>query len=262
MQVRVFAAVVTLAVAVAVVPLWWPSPASAHSYVVQPGDALGVIASRVGMSPSRLAALNGIPDPDTIYAGQVLTTSEPAKYIVRSGDALGSIAAREGLSATYLAALNGITDPNEIYEGQSLVTSGALPVAKSVTVDIECPVDGYVTFVNDYGYVRPDGGGRHDGVDLFADTGTPVVAPVSGLLSRYPNPSGGKAFQFYGDDGIRYYGAHLDRYGDDGYVEAGTVIGYVGNTGDAVTTSPHLHFEMHPGSGLSMSPYPSLYAAC
>ena len=261
MHVRAFAAAVILAVAAAAAPLWWSSPVAADSYVVQPGDALGVIASRAGMSPSRLAALNGIADQNSVYPGQVLTTSEPAKYTVRSGDVLGSIAARNGLSTTYLAALNGISDPNTIYEGQSLVMSGALPVAKTVTVDIECPVDGYLTFVNDFGYVRPDGG-RHNGVDLFAARGTPVVAPVAGQMSPYPNPSGGKAFQFYGDDGIRFYGAHLDRYGGDGYVEAGTVIGYVGNTGDAVNTSPHLHFEMHPGSGLSMNPYPSLYRAC
>jgi LysM repeat protein len=261
MQVRALAAVAGLAVATAVLPLWWPSVVSADTYVVQPGDALGVIASRAGMTASRLAALNGIADPDTIYAGQVLTTSEPDTYVVRSGDVLSGIAARNGLSTTYLAALNGISDPNTIYEGQTLVTSGALPVAKAVTMDILCPVDGWVRFVNDFGYVKSDGS-RHDGVDLFADRGTPVVAPVSGLMSPYPNPSGGKAFELYGDDGVRYYGAHLDRYAEDGYVEAGTVIGYVGNTGDAVATSPHLHFEMHPGNGFSMSPYPSLYAAC
>ena len=261
MQVRALAAAAGIAVAAAVVPLWWPSVVAADTYVVQPGDALGVIASRAGMTASRLAALNGIADPNTIHPGQILTTTEPTKYVVRRGDVLSGIAARHGVSTAYLAALNGIGDPNTIYEGQSLVTSGPLPVAKAVTMDIECPVDGWVRFVNDFGYVRPDGS-RHDGVDLFADRGTPVVAPVSGLMSPYPNPSGGKAFELYGDDGVRYYGAHLDRYGETGYVEAGTVIGYVGNTGDAAATSPHLHFEMHPGNGLSMSPYPSLYAAC
>ena len=261
MQLRALAAVASLAVAAVVVPLWWPVVAAADSYVVQPGESLGVIASRAGMSTSKLAALNGIADPNLIYPGQVITTSEPTKYVVRSGDVLSGIAARHGVSTSYLAALNGISNPNAIYEGQSLVTSGPLPVAKAGVMDIECPVDGGVRFVNDFGYIKPDGS-RHDGVDLFADRGTPVVAPVSGLMSRYPNPSGGKAFEFYGDDGVRYYGAHLDRYGEDGYVEAGTVIGYVGNTGDAVGTSPHLHFEMHPGNGLSMSPYPSLSSAC
>ncbi len=259
MRVRTLAVVASL-VAGAALAIWWPVVAAADTYVVKPGDALGVIASRAGLSTSRLAAINGIADPNHIYPGQILTTSEPVKYTVRSGDTLSSIAARHSVSTTYLAALNGLTNPNTIYEGQTLATTGPLPVAKTVTVDITCPVPG-ATFVNDFGYVRPDST-AHAGVDLFAPRGTPIVAPVSGLVSWDPNPSGGKAFQLYGDDGFRYYGAHLDRYGASGYVEAGTVIGYVGNTGDAVMTSPHLHFEMHPGSGLTMSPYPSLYRAC
>ena len=259
MQVRALAAAVGLA-AGAALAIWWPVVANADTYVVEPGDSLGVIAARAGISTSRLAAINGIADPNHIYPGQILSTNEPARYGVRHGDTLSSIAAANGLSTTYLAALNGISNPNAIYAGQVLVLTGPLPVAKTVTMDIECPVPS-ASFVNDFGYVRPDST-AHAGVDLFADRGTPVLAPVSGLVAWDPNPSGGKAFQLYGDDGVRYYGAHLDRYGDNGYVNAGEVIGYVGNTGDAVNTSPHLHFEMHPGSGLTMSPYPSLYQAC
>lgn len=262
MQVRALAATVTVAAAIALAPLWWPSAATADSYTVQPGETLGGIAVRTGLSPGKLASLNGISDPNLIYPGQILTTSEPTKYIVRRGDTLSGVADKHGTSVSYLAALNGLSNPNAIYEGQGLLTSGPLPLAKTVTMDIECPVDGWVSFVNDFGYVRPDAGEAHNGVDLFADRGTPVVAPVSGLMERDPNPSGGNAFQFYGDDGVRYYGAHLDRYGRTGYVAAGSVIGYVGNTGDAVVTSPHLHFEMHPGTGLTMNPYPSLSRAC
>ncbi|MGI8983320.1 MAG: LysM peptidoglycan-binding domain-containing protein [Acidimicrobiales bacterium] len=259
MQVRALAVAASIA-ALAAVAIWWPAAVAAETYVVEEGDSLGVIAARAGVSTSRLAALNGIADPDRIYPGQILSTNEPAKHTVRSGETLSGIAARNGLSTAYLAGLNGIGDPNAIYEGQTLATSGPLPVAKAVAMGIRCPVPG-ASFVNDFGYVRPDST-AHAGVDLFAARGTPVVAPVAGLVAWAPNPSGGNAFQFYGDDGIRYYGAHLDRYGRNGYVGAGAVIGYVGNTGDAVTTSPHLHFEMHPGSGLTMSPYPSLYAAC
>lgn len=259
MQVRALATAAGLA-AVAAFAIWWPSAVAADTYVVEPGDSLGAIAARAGVSTSRLAALNGISDPNRIFPGQILSTDEPAKYTVRSGDTLSGIAARNGLSTSYLAGLNGISNPNTIYEGQTLVTSGPLPVAKAVTMDIECPVPG-ADFVNDFGYVRPDST-PHAGIDLFAPRGTPVLAPVSGLVVWDPNPSGGKAFQLYGDDGIRYYGAHLDRYGENGYVDAGDVIGYVGNTGDAATTSTHLHFEMHPGAALTMSPYPSLYQAC
>lgn len=259
MQVRALATAASLT-ALAALAILWPAVVAADTYVVSEGDSLGVIAARAGVSTSRLAALNGIADPDRIYPGQILTTSEPAKHTVRSGETLSGIAARNGLSTAYLAGLNGIGNPDSIYVGQTLAMSGPSPVARAVTMDIRCPVPG-ASFVNDFGYVRPDST-AHAGVDLFADRGTPVLAPVAGLVAWNPNPAGGNAFQLYGDDGIRYYGAHLDRYGRNGYVGAGAVIGYVGNTGDAVATSPHLHFEMHPGSGLTMSPYPSLATAC
>ena len=65
-----------------------------------------------------------------------------------------------------------------------------------------------------------------------------------------------------GDDGNRYYGAHLDSYGADGYVSAGTVVGTVGNTGNARYTSPHLHFEVMLGGSSSVNPTPYVRAAC
>src|SRR5215210_3438850 len=110
MQARALAAVATLTAAIAVAPLWWPAVATADSYTVREGETLGGIASRAGMSPSRLAALNGISNPDVIQPGQILTTSEPTKYIVRSGDTLSGIADKQGTSVSYLAALNGIAN--------------------------------------------------------------------------------------------------------------------------------------------------------
>src|SRR5690349_12699219 len=136
MQARAIAVAAAVVAAGAVVSLWWPTVATADSYTVQPGDSLGGIAARAGMSTSKLAALNAIRDPDTIYPGQILTTSEPTKYVVRSGDTLSGIAARQGLSVSYLAAVNALGNPDAIYEGQTLLTSGPVPVAKTVTMDI------------------------------------------------------------------------------------------------------------------------------
>jgi murein DD-endopeptidase MepM/ murein hydrolase activator NlpD len=176
--------------------------------------------------------------------------SAAGHYTVKKGDALSDIALTLGVPVGQLAAANGISNPD-------LIRVGDVIAAPNVW---ECPVPA-ATFVNDYGYVRPDGF-VHAGVDLFAPRGTPIYAPVGGTAERYPNPSGGNAVELYGNDGNRYYLAHLDQYGEMGSVTAGSVIGYVGNTGDAATTSSHLHFEIHPGGGGTVNPFPTLVAAC
>ncbi len=124
-----------------------------------------------------------------------------------------------------------------------------------------CPIGGPTTFYDTFGAAR-SGGRRHKGVDMFATRGTPVVASVSGTVRHRDNSLGGKSFYLDGDDGNRYYGAHLDSYGASGYVAAGTVVGTVGNTGNARYTSPHLHFEVMPGGSGSINPTPIVRAAC
>ena len=96
---------------------------------------------------------------------------------------------------------------------------------------------------------------------MMASSGTPIVAPVSGMVTHRGNPVGGLAFHIEGSDGRYYYGAHLSAYGQSGNVAAGTVIGYVGNTGDAAATAPHLHLEIHIG-GVAVNPYPYVAAVC
>lgn len=121
-----------------------------------------------------------------------------------------------------------------------------------------CPVPGSA-FVDSWGAPR-SGGRRHKGVDMMAPTGTPVYAPVSGVVSHRWNSLGGMSFYLQGSDGRFYYGAHLSRYGASGAVSQGEVIGYVGDTGNARGT-PHLHFEIHIG-GQPVNPYPYVAAVC
>jgi LysM repeat protein len=130
---------VLMAVSVAIVPHAEAAPAAVTSngtYVVRAGDTLNSIAARYGVSPSTLARVNGISNPNRIYIGQRLvisgsaapapqpkpstTASSGGVYIVQRGDTLAKIAARYRTTIAALMSLNGIRNPNVIWVGQRL----------------------------------------------------------------------------------------------------------------------------------------------
>lgn len=105
-----------------------PSPSPQYiTYVIQPGDTLSGIAGRYGTTVSALAQLNGISDPNKIYAGNTIRvpenggTGENAQYYtIQPGDTLSGIALKFGTTVSALAQLNGITDPDKIYAGNRI----------------------------------------------------------------------------------------------------------------------------------------------
>jgi murein DD-endopeptidase MepM/ murein hydrolase activator NlpD len=131
------------------------------------------------------------------------------------------------------------------------------------------PVAGPTNFIDSFGFPRMTGTEYehwHEGTDVFADAGTPLVACERGVVTRMgSNVLGGITLWLRGESGVSYYYAHLSAFAagvaPGQVVEAGTVLGYVGNTGNAATTPSHLHFEVHPNGAEAINPYPLLAVA-
>jgi murein DD-endopeptidase MepM/ murein hydrolase activator NlpD len=120
---------------------------------------------------------------------------------------------------------------------------------------------GPVSFGDTWGAPR-SGGRTHQGVDMIGSRGLPLIAVVDGFVSQKVNELGGNTVTLAGADGNKYYYAHLDSWAAQGVVTAGTIVGYLGQTGNAQFSVPHLHFEIHPGGGAAVNPYPTTRAHC
>jgi peptidoglycan LD-endopeptidase LytH len=110
----------------------------------------------------------------------------------------------------------------------------------------------------------PRSGGRtHEGIDIFARRGTPVISATHGVVTTvHEQGLGGKSVTVRGPGRQSHYYAHLDDYGPHevgDWVEAGDTLGYVGTTGNAQGGSPHLHYGIFTGGG-AINPYPLLTA--
>jgi peptidoglycan LD-endopeptidase LytH len=143
------------------------------------------------------------------------------------------------------------------------------PTAPAITgaagsISILCPVDGPTSFTDTFG--APRSGGRvHEGIDLFAASGTPLVAVADGTLKKASSALGGISLYLKDVKGNEFYYAHMSGYAEvetGQSVKAGGKVGYVGNTGDALGGPSHLHFEVHPSTGGIIDPYPILVKAC
>ncbi len=129
-----------------------------------------------------------------------------------------------------------------------------------VTFPIAWPYS--VPLINSWGFPR-SGGRRHEGIDIFAAAGTPLVATERGVVTRIGNGTlGGLRLWLRGESGTDWYYAHLSAFApglrENQVVEVGELIGFVGNTGNAVGTPPHLHMQIHPNGGDPVNPYPLL----
>lgn len=172
-------------------------------------------------------------------------------------------------STTTTTVPGDTTEDTEATEGEGETTTTTAPPPPPpapVTAGLACPVNGAVSFTDTWG--APRGGGRaHKGVDMMAARGTPVAAVETGTIQRLTNSSrGGISIYLRGNSGDVYFYTHLDGWVDGlaagQAVSAGQTIGYVGSTGNASYSAPHLHFEYHPGGGGAVNPTPLARSAC
>jgi hypothetical protein len=159
------------------------------------------------------------------------------------------------------------------------VGSAVAFAANTVPEHIVFPLVGKVQYIDDFG--APRGGGVHQGNDLMAAKKSPAVAAEAGKVKYWTTSSAaGCMLYLYGASGTTYLYIHLNNdltmrndnrgkcvkgtaytVANGAKVSAGQQIAYVGDSGDANGGNSHLHFEVHPGGGKAVSPYPYLQKA-
>jgi murein DD-endopeptidase MepM/ murein hydrolase activator NlpD len=202
----------------------------------------------------------------SVLAAEAQNAAEDVRASLESAQHVLADAEREyqGIKAEYEAAERKKREA-ELARIRASTSESIRGLPPTATEGFVCPVQGGASFINSWGFPR-SGGRTHKGVDMFAKRGTPTPAVTNGTIKMRTVNLGGTVTYLYGDDGNKYYYAHLNGYPDglrDGQrVERGQAIGFVGNSGNAEGTSPHLHFEIRPGGGSAVNPYPTVRPAC
>jgi murein DD-endopeptidase MepM/ murein hydrolase activator NlpD len=197
---------------------------------------------------------------EQLKAQEASINAKLAGYQERVAELEDQLAAEQAPPPSVGPSTNGGDDTNGNGDGPD-GDGNPPPVTGSGAIQT-CPVAGPNSFVDSFGDPRP-GGRSHEGIDMIAAQGTPVVAVHSGTVHRTSSSIGGYGIVMFHDGSSDWtFYTHFDHYGAYGegaHVSAGTVIGYVGNSG---TTVYHLHFEYHPGGGAAVDPYSTLLSVC
>jgi murein DD-endopeptidase MepM/ murein hydrolase activator NlpD len=216
-------------------------------------------------------------DPNELAVAQALLDSVLAADQVAVAEYL---AAKASVDAELVRIAERLVDARLELEGArgSLVEARRANVESQFNLAVfaagsEIVIRGFVfpvgdphSFGDSFGAPRMMGTGyehAHQGTDIMAPTGTPLLACERGIITKMgADVLGGTKIWVKGESGTYYYYAHLSAFAEgmaDGLVvEAGTVIGFVGDTGNAKGGAPHLHFEIHPDGGAAVNPYPLL----
>ena len=166
----------------------------------------------------------------------------------------------EDESALLQARLEEATAKYEKTKEELAAQAGEVVITRD---GMACPIAAPNSFIDSWGFPR-SGGRTHEGTDIMAVSGAPVVAITDGRITfEGYGTSAGNWIILSGDDGNSYWYMHnRENLVSGGRVRAGEKIATVGDTGNAIGGPPHVHFEYHPGGGGPVNPYPLLAKVC
>lgn len=226
-------------------------------YRVAKGDCLWKIARKYGTTMDGLAVANGLSMDEVLSIDQVIyvpasVSTAPGEYVVQKGDTLWDLSRKFNVSVVAIATANGLNNMHSLKVDQKLIIPNigttsyamsvpvAMPSRGSGSLDLMWPVAGEVTSFFGMRNGRP-----HEGLDIAANTGTPIVAARAGKVT-FAGHKGtyGLAVIVDHGGGLSTLYAHCSRVlvkpGQN--VKNGQEIALVGNTGHS--TGPHLHLEV------------------
>ncbi len=239
-----------------------------EAYIMGPATPMMYVltATSAADAANRISLLSEMSRRDSLIATKVVQAQDT---LARARDTLarGQMASRTligQLAADQADMKKKMAESRRLLEALQAHRDEILAEISKVHPFSICPLQGPHAVTDNFGVWvhRPKkwGGDHiHQGDDIMSPEGTPIVAPFDGTAVDATNHIGGNAVSVYGKFGY-VYNAHLSRFGTLGAVKAGTVIGYVGHTGD--TGANHDHFEWHPDNGKAVDPYPFLMAVC
>lgn len=236
------------------------------SYRIKKGDMIGVIAEKYGISQDTLISVNKIRATRTIQIGQniKIPSLDGILYTVKKdGETPETIAEKYEVSADEVANVNKIAVNASLDAGQSVFVPGAeldWITRQEINGDLfRKPIRSYYRITSYFGWRGSPFSGRrqfHGGIDMACPTGTPIYAAMEGVISYrgYSNVYGNYVIVTHHSGYKTLYG-HMSRFSKltvGNRVTTGSVIGYVGSTGQS--TGPHCHFTVFK-NGRMVDPY-------
>jgi len=266
------------------------SERAAEAFVHGPGESLGFLLGAGSMSDlsDRIEYLDAVAQSDADLANEVQNTL----YELESARA-----DLEAMLAGQRSALDGLEQDRADLEAKFAEQRDSLDEAEALRAEADalvseldeqlqqelappapppssggsgdgipgplhaCPVRGPHAYADTFGqqHVHPGWTHVHQGNDISAPYGTPIVAPFGGTATTSSDDTAGLYVTVRGTEGFVQM-LHMSAFGKAGSVQTGDVVGYIGETG--LASGPHTHFEWHPGGGAAADPYPQLNEVC